>query len=233
MATRVQTKSNGSAGANTISAVMDSNVTSGNKLVVLCKYQEDFSPSTSHISDTQGNTYTLDWSLATLVVDATTLADYAVYSCTVGSTAANTVTFNPAGGSTRIGIVVREYSGLGTHDGSTRNSTHASSTTTPTSGSFTPSAASGVIFAFISSSQTQTWEAEYGDATEEGNGHFHTAVDESVTAASQSADSTQSSTLCDCAAIWYQDGAVAGASPKAPGTQFVRGRKAQKRRRAA
>jgi hypothetical protein len=211
MATRIQTKANGNASASSISAVMDSNVTAGNKLVVICKGGADFTPSTSHISDTQGNTYVMDWSAADNLVDITSLGDYVVYSTTIGSTGACTVTFNPAV-SGRISIAVREYSGLGDHDGSTRSITYLTNSTTPSSGNITPSAATGVIFALLSCTQFNSFEADYTDTTNDGDGRFLTAVDEAVTAAAQSADATLDlTTFWDCGAIWYPDAAAASA----------------------
>lgn len=233
MATRIQTKANDALSASTIDAVMDSNVTAGTRLVVLAKLNADFTPNASQITDTRGdNTWSLDWSAATQTAGTDALGDYAVFSTVVQSSGPMTVTFNPAV-TGRIGVVVREYSGLGAHDGSTRNITYFTTSTTPSSGNVTPSAANGVLFGFLSSSQTQTWEAEYGDATVDTNGgRFHTAVDETVTAAAQAADSTQSSTTWDCGVIWYPD--AAAASPGLPPPHiFRRGKRFDRRRRPA
>lgn len=209
MATRVQSKANGANGVNTIDAVMDSNVTAGNKLVAIVKYGIDFTPDPSMMSDTSsGDAWTLDWDVSSQIVGVGALADHAVFSKVVTVSGPCTVTFNPAGSTGRIAIAVREYSGLGAHDGTTRSVTFLTNNGTPTSGSFTPAAANGVILAFVSSSQTVTFEAGYDDTNGEGvNGRLWTAVDESVTAEAQAADATQSAALWDCGALWYPDAA--------------------------
>jgi hypothetical protein len=215
MATRIQTKSNDAASATTIDAILDSPVTAGNKLVVFGKQNVDFTPTGGMVTDTLGNTYAVDWDLTAATAGVDNVGDLAVWSTISGSSGACTVTFNPGVAAGRIAIAVREYNGLGVHDGTTRNAVLITTTASPTSGAFTPSAATGVIFAFIIGSQTPTWEGEYGDATVNVNGgRLWTAVDESVTAASQSADATQASAVNDCGALWYPD-AGGGGGPAA------------------
>jgi len=206
MATHIQTKANDGNGVSTIAAVMDSNVTAGNRLVVLTKLSNDFTPAAGQVTDSLGNTYTLDWSeAAAAAAGVAALADYAVFSTVSGSTGACTVTFNPAV-SGRIAIAVREYSGLAAHDGTNRGVTLLQTSTTPLSPDVTPTSADGVFFAFVSSSQSQTWEADYGDATTEvSGGRFWTATDPNSSTSAQSATSTQVSTPWDCGLIWYAD----------------------------
>lgn len=210
MATRVQSNSNGLNGVNTIDVVMGSNVTSGNKLVAIVKYGQDFTPDPSMLSDTlSAGDWTLDWDISGQIVGVGALADHAVFSKTFDVSGPCTVTFNPAGATGRIAMAVREYSGLGEHDGTTRSVTFLTNNGTPTSGSFSPGSANGVIFGFVSTSQTVTFEAGYDDTNGEGvNGRLWTAVDEAVTAEAQSADATMSAGLWDCGAIWFPDAAT-------------------------
>lgn len=198
------------------------NVTAGNKLVVIGKLSNNFTP-TGTVTDSQGNTYTLDWDATDANAGTNALGDHVVFSCTVASTAACVVTFNPAV-SGRIAVVVYEVSGLGTHNGSTRVITRFVTSGTPSSGSLTPSAATGLIFGFVSVGGTVTWEAEYNNNVTQAatDGRFSTGVDISVTAAAQAADCTVSSGLWDCGAIWYPD-AGAAATPARRSTRMTMG----------
>lgn len=200
MATLVQAGvANGANGVTSIAAAYGSNVTAGSRLQVCVRCVFSVTMTAGMMTDTIGNTYDLDFQYSD-----TAVTRLGFYSCVNSSSAANTVTFNPASGSMRLGIGVWEFSGLDAYGSVSSGGTGTS--TAPDSGNFTPGAATGVVMAAMGSANGITWEADYGTgAISNATGRFYNAYDLAPAAAEQSASGTIVSAQWACAAAWYPD----------------------------
>lgn len=213
MSSVVQQASAFSGSATTLDAVFGSNVTAGNTIVVLVKCGGNFTPSGTVTAS--GYTFNLDWDASDGNAGVNAIADHAVFSATVPSTAALTVNFASGIAANRLAIVAYECTPLAAHNGTARAIARFTNSANPSSGNITPGAATGLMFAFISAAQSNTWEADFANhvTTDTSNGRFHTGVDTAPTVAAQAADATLGgSAFWDCGVIWYAEASGGGAS---------------------
>lgn len=158
-ATYIQGGTN-SASGSAVSVTLGA-VTAGDTLVAYGALQSTAAPSSSAISDNQGNTWTLVQSQAGASASAGGAGLWAAHNVAAGST---TITFNA--GSGPCGLIVAEYSNLsdvsGISDGTSSASTTTASTT-PTAGNFTTTYPINQIFGAASQAATNvTWTAGSG-----------------------------------------------------------------------
>lgn len=194
---------NGANPASSIAAAFGSNVTAGSRIVVGVRIGAAVALTSGMVTDTIGNTYSLDFEFAS------SAGDMAFYSAPSPAGGANTVTFNPAS-SARIGIGIWEFSGLDAYGGQANGANGTS--TTPDSGNLTPAAATGVIIAIYTGSNAITWEADYatGAIASAVTGRIAIAYDLAPPASAQSASGTITSAAWNCTAAWYPDAAGGG-----------------------
>lgn len=192
-----------SSSANTINCAYSSNVTSGNLLRVVASIQQNTTFTSGMVTDSQGNTWTLDYQYGD------TSLRFGFWSATAGSSAANTVTFNPGGVANRIGVAVWEETGGGAYGSQASGGTGTS--TTASSGNFTPSTANGMAYAVYRSANAPTWGADWatGALAHQSTSRLAFAYDTNPPASAGDADATLTSSTWYMAAAWY-DGAAAG-----------------------
>lgn len=205
--TRVQgVTANGTSGTGTVTTTFGSNVTIGNRIVIIIRACDTADAvDTGEIS----NSGTPE----TWTVDAQTSNANAriAFASTTATSAWNAVTYNPAAVLGRCGLDIMEFSGLGAY-GSVVTTRASGSSATPLSNAFTPGAATGLAVSGIVSSNAQTWEADFAtNAAGEAAGRFWSAYDIDPPASSQTATSTQVSSAWEIDAAWYQ-AAAAGAT---------------------
>lgn len=158
-ATYIQGGTN-SASGTTVSVTLGS-VAEGDTLIAYGALQSTSAPSSSAISDNQGNTWTLVQSQAGASTSAGGAGLWAAHNVAAGTT---TITFNAGTGP--CGLIVAEYFNLsdvgGWSDGESSASS-ATASTTPTPGVFSTSYPINLIFGAASQAAGNvTWTAESG-----------------------------------------------------------------------
>jgi len=180
-ATYIQGGANSTSVAPAVGVTL-TGVTAGNTLLAYAAAQSTSAPSSSAVSDNQGNTWTLVQSQAGASTSAGAAGLWVAYNVAGGDT---TIGFD-AGFLGGCGLAVAEYfnfSGLGSIDTSSSNST-ATASTTPAPGSLSTTHPIDLIFAGANEAHTNvTWTAGAGYALRNfvgSGGHMAIAIEDQL-----------------------------------------------------